>query len=164
MERHDNFTLVNTPNLLDSHFSAIGAGYESYYYSVEGPGSTGYALNTHEYLHSIVNVLVRENYPGCRGKLLEYYKAGKHGPASRSYRNPVVFTSECLVHAIDHRLAVKADPRRENWARQRVASISAGGLVLTQSFYDLLPEYERGARPFNQYLPILLEHLPEYGN
>ena len=162
MERRDNFTIVNVPDPLDCHFTAIGAAYEGYHYSVEGPGATGYGLNVHEYLHSIVNPLVRANYARHKSKLLKYYKAGKHGPASRSYRNPVIFTYECLVCAIDHRLAMRNDPRRENWANQRVASVSEKGLVLTQPFYELLSEYEQSGKPFDQFLPTLLEHLPAY--
>jgi hypothetical protein len=162
MERRDSFTIVNVPDLLDCHFTAIGAVYENYHYSVEGPGATGYGLNTHEYLHSIVNPLVRENYAKHKRKLLKYYRAGKHGPACKSYQNPVVFTWECLVHAVDHRLAVRDNPKRENWANQRVASLSQKGLVLTQPFYDLLADYELSDKSFDQYLPILLERLPEF--
>ena len=162
MPRRDNYTLVNVPNPLDCHFSAIGAGYEGYYYSVEGPGATGHALNAHEYLHSIVNPLVRENYRGHKSKLLKYYKAGKRGPASEDYQTPVIFTWECLVHAIDHRLAVRNDPAERDWANQRVAHLSQQGLMLTQPFYRLLSEYEQSGVPFDQYLPTLLDRLPEY--
>jgi hypothetical protein len=162
MQRRDNYTLVNVPNPLDCHFSAIGAGYEGYYYSVEGPGGTGHGLNAHEYLHSIINRLVQKDYGKYKSKLLKYYKAGKRGPASKDYRTPVIFTSECLVHAVDHRLAMRNDPSRESWANQRVAYLSQEGLTLTRPFYELLSEYERSGVPFDQYLPTLLEHLPEY--
>lgn len=162
MERQDNYTLVNVPNPLDRHFTATGAGYEGYYYSVEGPGATAYGLNAHEYLHSIINPLVQKNYAGHKRKLLKYYKAGKHGPASKSYQNPAAFTWECLVHTIDHRLAVRNDPSRERWANQRVAHLSQQGLLLTEPFYRLLSEYEQSGKPFDEYLPTLLEHLPEY--
>jgi len=38
--------------------------------------------------------------------------------------------------------------------------VSEGGLVLTQPFYDLLSEFEQSGKPFDQFLPTLLEHLP----
>ncbi len=162
MERPDSFTLVHVPNPLDCHFSAIGAHYEDYYYCVEGPGGTSHGLNAHEYLHSIVNSLVRENCRGHKSKLLKYYRAGKRGLASEEYQTPTAFVSECLIHAIDHRLAARNDPRRENWANQRVAALAQDGLMLTEPFYRLLPEYEQSGVPFDRYLPTLLDHLPEY--
>ena len=44
MERSDSYTIVSIPNLLDSHYMAIGSRYENYYYSVESPGSYDYGL------------------------------------------------------------------------------------------------------------------------
>ena len=164
MERHDTFTIVNVPNLLDRHYHAIGARYENYYYSVEGPGAIGYGLNTHEYLHSIVNSLMESSYGRQQSKLLKYYEAGRSGELSKSYQHPVTFAYECLVHAIDHRLRVlKTDDAVAREAAERtVASLTRGGLLLTQPFYRLLPEYEQSDKPFDQFLPILLEQLPEY--
>lgn len=164
MERRDTFTIVNVPNLLDRHYHAIGARYENYYYSVEGPGAIGYGLNTHEYLHSIVNGLMQSNYGQQKGKLLKYYKAGRSGELSKSYQHPVTFAYECLVHAIDYRLRVLRtdDAAAREAAEKTVASLSKGGLILTQPFYRLLPEYELSGRAFNQFLPTLLQHLPEY--
>ncbi len=165
MKRRDTFTIVNVPNLLDRHYHAIGARYENYYYSVEGPGAIGYGLNTHEYLHSIVNGLMQSNYDRQESKLLEYYEAGRSGEFSQSYQHPVTFAYECLVHAIDYRLRVLRtnDAAAREAAEKAVASLTQGGLVLTQPFYRLLPEYEQSDKPFDQFLPTLLEHLPEYG-
>lgn len=35
-------------------------------------------------------------------------------------------------------------------------------VVTLQPFYSLLAEFEQSDKPFDQFLPILLEHLPEY--
>lgn len=59
MPRQDTLTLVNVPNLLDAHYRGIGAHCGHYYYTVESPGSHSYGLNIHEYLHSIVNPIVK---------------------------------------------------------------------------------------------------------
>lgn len=164
MERRDTFTIVNVPNLLDRYYHAIGARYENYYYSVEGPGAIGYGLNIHEYLHSIVNGLMQSSYGRQESKLLKYYEAGRNGELSKSYQHPVTFAYECLVHAIDYRLRVLKtdDAAAREAAEKTVASLTQGGLVLTQPFYRLLPEYEQGDKPFDQFLPTLLEQLPEY--
>lgn len=164
MPRQDTFTLVNVPNLLDRHFHAIGARYENLYYTVESPGSHGYGLNIHEYLHSIVNRLVQANFDAQETKLLKYYEAGKDGPYCKSYQHPVTFTFECLVRALDRRLGVRQtdDPAETKRQEAQVAWETEQGLTLTQPFYSVLAEFEESGRPFDQYLPTLLERLPEY--
>lgn len=121
-------------------------------------------MTTIEYLHSIVNGLVKADYGAQKGKLLKYYRAGKNGPLSKSYREPVVFTHECLVNAIDHRLRAlySTDRLARSRAEDQVARLSSAGLTLTQPFYQLLTEFEQSGKPFDQFLPILLERLPEY--
>lgn len=121
MPRHDTLTLVNVPNLLDCHFHAIGARYENLYYTVESPGSHGYGLNIHEYLHSIVNRLVEANSGAEEAKLSKYYQAGKDGPLCKTYGSPVNFTFESLVRALDHRLATLQtdDPAVKNASKDR---------------------------------------------
>ncbi len=37
------------------------------------------------------------------------------------------------------------------------------GLMLTRPFYQLLSEFEQSGKPFDQFLPTMLDHLPEYG-
>jgi len=164
MPRQDTLTLVNVPNLLECHFHAIGARYENFYYTVESPGSHSYGLNIHEYLHSIVNDLVKANFGAQKAKLLKYYKAGKDGPLCKSYQYPVGFTWECLVRALDHRLRALSSTDRLalNRAEDQVAQLSTAGLTLTQPFYQLLPEFEQSGKPFDQFLPTLLERLAEY--
>jgi len=164
MPRQDTMTLVNVPDLLNRYFHAIGAGYENYYYTVESPGSHGYALNMHEYLHSIVNRLVQANFDAQKAKMLQYYQAGKDGPFCKTYRNPVTFTFECLVHALDRRISVRFvnDPKWTALREGQVAHVTNGGLNLTQPFYNLLAEYEKSGEPFDEFLPAMLEQLPPY--
>lgn len=64
MKRSDSYVLVSIPNLLDCHYHARGARYENYFYSIESPGPYDYALNDHEYLHTVINPLVEKLYPG----------------------------------------------------------------------------------------------------
>ena len=165
MQRHDSSAIiVHVPDLLSRHLGAMGAGYEHYYYNVENPGAGGYGLNVHEYLHSIVNRLVEANYPRFQAKLQAYYAAAKGAPAVQHYQHPVTFTFECMVLALDRRISVKFENDPE-WTRLRegqVAHNTIEGFSLTQPFYDLLAEYEQSDKPFDQYLPVLLERLPEY--
>ncbi|UCG57423.1 MAG: hypothetical protein JSU70_21470 [Phycisphaerales bacterium] len=164
MERRDTLTLVNVPNLLETHFHAIGARYENYYYTVESPGAHAYGLNVHEYLHSIVNPLVQAATDGSDEKLLAYYKAGENKAITRSYRNPVTFTFECLVRALDHRLRVLlADgPADKKRAEDRVNYLTEEGLTLTEPFYLLLADYEKSDVSFDKFVPVMLQSLPEY--
>ena len=163
MERQDTLTLVNIPNLLESHFEAIGAGYENYYYAVESPGAYAYSLNIHEYLHSIANGIVHANYDAHKAKLLKYYEAGKNQPLCQTYRDPVTFTFECLVRALDRRIRMRFenDPKWTALCVNQVAYDTKEGLNLTQPFYNLLAEYEQSDKPFDQFFPTMLEHLPE---
>jgi hypothetical protein len=163
MSRQDKLTLVNVPNFLDAQCESIGARYENYYYTVESPGSYSYDLNVHEYLHTIVNRPVQASFSSQEGKLLKYYQAGKAGPLSKDYQVPGIFTYESLVRALDHRLAVlqSNNPADQQRIAGQVAWETESGLKLTQPFYQLLPEFERSDKPFDQFLPTLLERLPE---
>ncbi len=165
MTRGDSATIIiQVPDLLDHHLGAMGAGYQPYYYSVDNPGSNDYHLNVHEYLHSIANPLVKANYPRFEAKLDAYYRAGKNAPAVESYRRPVTFAFECLVRALDRRITARFEntPPWTKLTAEQVAHDTKDGLNLTQPFYDSLTEFEQSGKPFDQFLPTLLEHLPEY--
>jgi hypothetical protein len=163
MPRPDALTIIHVPDLLDSHYHAMGAQYEAYYYCVEGPGAQSYSLDFHEYLHSIVNPWIQTNYPGYKNKLRRYYEDGEHRPLSRTYREPVTFTAECLVRALDSRLEVKwADDRATAQGIEgKVAWCTDQGLTLTRPFYELLGEYEAQDASFAGYLPVMLARLPD---
>ena len=165
MERHDPATIVvQIPDLLSRHRGAMGAGYEQYYYSVDNPSSNNYGLNVHEYLHTVVNPLVQANYPRFRAKLDAYYMAGKYAPAVKTYRQPVTFVFECMVGALDRRIGARFenDPKWIALREEEAAYDTKAGLNLTLPFYKLLAEYEQSGKPFDQFLPTMLEHLPEY--
>jgi hypothetical protein len=164
MPRHDTLTLVNVPNLLDMHYRAIGARYEGYYYTVESPGSHSYGLNIHEYLHSIINPIVEAHSGRVKAAVREYYEAGKDKPIVEPYRDPVGFTWECLVRALDHRLgALLSDtPESHERAEARMAQLHEQGLTLSQPFYRLLTQYEESDQPFDRFFPTMLERLPAY--
>jgi hypothetical protein len=164
MERRDTLTLVNVPNLLDTHYHAIGARFENYYYTVESPGSHAYSLNIHEYLHSIVNPLVMAATVDSDSELFAYYKAGKDKPIVQSYRDPVTFTFECMVRALDHRLRVLLadDPTDKKRAEDRVDQLTEQGLTITRVFYNMLVDYEQSELSFDKFVPVMLRELPEY--
>jgi hypothetical protein len=166
MERQDVFTIVQVPDLLDHHLGASGAGYESYYYSVDNPGSHEYALNVHEYLHTIVNPLVQGHYANYKAKLETYYRVAKETPAVQQYREPVTFVFECLVRALDRRISVRFEDndRVKRICEWQVSRDTKEGLNLTQPFYDLMTEYEQSNMSFEEYLPSILKKLPEYTN
>jgi hypothetical protein len=160
MPRKDAYTIVNVPNLLDTHYQSIAAHYENYYYSVESPGSHSYDLNVHEYLHGVVNNLVASSYGPVKGQVKPYYQAGKEGPYAATNQNPLTFTYECLVRALDHRMAAKLKPEVEKRAQAVADEETAKGLTLVRPLYDLLPGFEASDKSFEVYLPELLRSLP----
>lgn len=166
MERHDPFILVNVPDLVNTHYHGIGAQYGRYYYQVESPGSHSYGLNVHEYLHSIVNPLVQAAAPAFEEKIQAYFEVGKEGELAASYQHPVGMAQECMVRALDHRLRVLLDDSgdaEETAARvqARVEELTAGGLVFTGPFFELLGGFEESELAFGDYLPELLRRLPQ---
>jgi hypothetical protein len=164
MKRTDAYVIANVPNLLEAHYIGVGVRYEHYFYSVESPGSHDYDLNVHEYLHTIVNPLVKAHYDQHQSKLAKYLAAGKTGTLSRTYQDPVIFTYECLVRAVDQRVMIRFDddPQATRRVEARIIRESENGLTLTEPFYRLLTDYESSGKSFDQFLPTMLERLPEY--
>ena len=56
------------------------------------------------------------------------------------------------------------DPKWTALREKQVAYDTKEGLKLTQPFYNLLAEFEQSNKPFDQFLPTMLEHLPEYNH
>jgi hypothetical protein len=164
MTRKDNWVIIHIPNPLERHFTASAHRFEQYSYSIDGPGSSGGGLNVHEYLHSLTHDLVRACYGAQARKLCAYFAAGKDAPISASYQDPVGWTDECLVHALDHRLAVlqSSSAQAQATTEADVASLTQGGYQLLGPLYAALADFEKSDMPFDRYLPILLEKLPEY--
>jgi hypothetical protein len=164
MPRKDTFVLVNVPDLLCKYYQGLGAKYENYYYAVESPGASSHSLNIHEYLHSVVNPLVKADYLPYKDKLQAYYEAGKGKPLVATYQQLLVFTYECLVRALDHRLRARStsDPADRKRIEDQLADQTAEGLTLAMPFYHLLTKYEHGGKSFDAVLPDILETLPNY--
>lgn len=161
MQRKDNYIIIRVPNPLERYATANGNRFEHYFYSVEGPGSGGYI---HEYLHTFINDLVKANYASQKSKLRKYFNAGKDAAISSSYQELVNWVSECLVHAISHRITVRraTNPSIKQQVEENVDKLTEGGYTVLKPLYILLPDFEKSDMPFDQYLPIMLEKLPEY--
>jgi hypothetical protein len=163
MQRDDNDVLVQIPNLLGSHYSVCRVRHDNCLCSIEGPDSVDHTLSVHEYLHSIVNEIVTEHYPGYAEKLRAYCIAENNEPLAESYEDPVVFTYECLVRALDRRMRILlSDNVGQTQAhKDAVQRDTRKGLTLTQPFLALLAEFEKGSMPFDQFVPIMFEQLPD---
>ena len=164
MERRDRFVFISVPNLLEQYYQAIGAKYENYWYMVESPGAGSHSMNVHEYLHSIVNSMVKARYNRHSEKLKKYFKAGKDLPFAKSYGHPVTYTSECLVRALDMRIRIllENNPSITDRCEGRIEYLTKNGLTLVKPFYHLLDEYEQSDKDFEQFLPEMLDMLEDY--
>lgn len=164
MSRSDMLLIVQVPNPLERHAMASGAKYENYFYSIDGPGSTGGSLDVHEYLHTFVNNLVKDNYAREMGKLQEYFNAGKDAEISKPYPDPALFAAECLIHSLTHRLSVLqiSDSTIRERIEAEVDGLTKGGYTLLKPLYLLLSDFEKSGKPFDQFLPVMLEKLPKY--
>lgn len=164
MRRPDRFVIVQVPNPLQRHAMASGNAFGQHFYSVDGPSSSDGGLNIHEYLHTFVNALVQANSETNRAKLEKYFDAGKHAAISAPYNELVNWSAECLVHALDYRLAAHRlnNPAITQNIDRKVAALTRGGYSLLEPLYTSLAGFEQSQLPFDQYLPILLEQLPNY--
>jgi hypothetical protein len=131
---------------------------------VESPGAHSHDFNVHEYLHSVVNALVDKHYRSYQRKLDAYFRAGKDTTIAKNYGIPAAYASECLVRALDHRIAILMTDSPEA-VKQREAQVkkkTQDGLLLTEPFYKLLGDFEKSKLDFEEFLPKLLEKIPEY--
>jgi hypothetical protein len=164
LPRADTYTIVNVPNLIAQHFVGIGAEYDGLYYTMETPGASGYRLNTHEYLHSIVNEVSRSAFPGAQAKLTRYFEAGRTGALAASYQHAPTFVSECLVRALDYRLRLselQALGSPVDRVLARVNELSEGGLTLVKPFFEGLAGFEASTDDFAAYVPVLFEGVSD---
>jgi hypothetical protein len=166
MPRMDHYTLIEIPNPLQRSASASAHQFESYFYSVDGPDSGTGALNVHEYLHTFVNDLLKTNIGPQKRKLRPYYEAGKDAPISATVRDPVGWPTECLVHALDHRIGVllATNPALKQSIEADVTNLTRGGYTLLEPLYLALADFEKSGQPFDVYLPTLLSNLPDYSS
>jgi hypothetical protein len=164
MKRRDNFVFISVPNLIDERNSAIGAQRENYWYMVESPGAISSSLDIHEYLHSMINPMVKASYKPYSRKLDGYLKAGQDKPLAATYRETTTYTYECLVRALDARISVlmENNPAITTLRENQVSEQTRSGLTLVGPFYKLLSEYEHSGKNFEEFLPVMLDRLPEY--
>ena len=164
MEREDNYTIIHIPNPLDRHYTANANIFEHYFYSVDGPGSNDGGLHIHEYLHTFIDDLVSDNYALQKKKLNKYFGAGKDASISSSYPKLDSWISECLVHALDDRIRVnmRDEPAFQKRIEAKVDSLTQEGYTILKPLYESLSDFEKSNMPFDRYLPIMLEKLPEY--
>lgn len=166
LKRGDQFTFVSIPNLMDRRAHSIGSLHENYWCTVESPGSISHDLNIHEYLHSIINPMVKAHYADDQAKLNQYFEAGKNMPMAESYGHPVTYAYECLVRALDHRIYILLDNNPSTTQRRetKMENLTQNGLLLVQPFYQLLTEYEKSDLNFEEFVPMMLERIPEYSD
>jgi hypothetical protein len=166
MERNENYLIVNVPNLMGPHYQGFSIQYEKYIYTVENPGSHSYGINIHEYLHKIVGPLVDIHYKQHQNNLRNYYNAGKGGDWVKPYQHPRIFTEECLVRALDNRIKMKLKNEASKQTEAEpsmVAQETSKGFNLVRPFYLLTNQFEESGESFENFLPTILETLPEYG-
>lgn len=163
MPRKDSFTIIHEPVPLSRHNQASGHRFENYFYSLDGPGSNGGGLNVHEYLHTFVNDIVKASMSSQEPKLRRYFEAGKDAAISASYPDFFFWTCECLVHALDHRITVLrvSDPAIRSMVEARVDRLTRDGYTLLLPLYLSLADFEASDVPFDRYLPVLFERLPD---
>jgi hypothetical protein len=161
MPRSDAFTFAIVPNPLCQSFTAQAVHRGAYYYIVNGP-RVGRGFNSHEYLHSIVDPIVNASLTRQRRKLDEYFRASKG--RTTYYGTVPNFTSECLIHALTPRLAMKRDdsPERRAASEREIDDLMNRGFLLVRPFYELLAGFESSHLPFDQFVPQLLDAVPSY--
>ena len=164
MTRPDHRIIIQVPNPLQRSATANANRLEKYFYSVDGPNSNGGGLNVHEYLHTVMNDLVKRNYSAAKRKLRPYYNAGKDAQISATLRDPVTWSTECLIHALDHRVAFHqfSDPAIKKSIEARVDELTKSGYTLLKPLYEALLDFEQSGQSFDKYLPLLLANLPDF--
>lgn len=163
MDRTDKLVFVSIPSLLDPH-SASGAGYENYFYMIESLRATSHALSVHEYLHTIVNSMVEACYEAHREKLDAYLETRRGTIFAKSYSTTDTYTYECLIRALSIRMHIllEKDPSTTKNCEDRIRYLTDNGLSLVGPFYDLLPEFEKSDKSIEEFLPTMLDLLPQY--
>jgi hypothetical protein len=157
--------VIEVPDLLNRHNEATGSRFGDLFYSADGPGGNDYSLNVHKSLHPITQPILRLVIDKNRKKLTPYFEAGQGHPQTKPYGTLFAFVDESLVHALTARIDIITGGNRAStreWAEGDIVQLTEGGLTLAKPFYQLLGEYEKSGKSFCEYLPVLLEKLPEY--
>lgn len=138
------------PNPYESHYMAYAIIYAGQLNIVEGAGSNDYGLNVHEHLHLLVNPVVEAQIKGLESKFKPLMEANREAAyVAGSYEDTVTYVYECLVRAVDYRIALHlaGDSLATEARLQRImADETRGGLVLVEPFYAALAAYENDPR------------------
>jgi hypothetical protein len=97
-----------------------------------------------------------------RRKLDEYFRASKG--RTTHYGTVPNFTSECLIHALTPRLALKRDnsPERRAAGEREIDDLMNRGFLLVRPFYERLASFESSQLAFDRFVPKLLDEIPSY--
>jgi hypothetical protein len=142
-----NEPMVNiVPTPFDSHFSAYGAPFKDRFYTLDGPGTAGSGMNTHEYLHLFVNTIEFGNL--LRIAHSAYEKVKGLASVKENYSDPVSFLQENLVRATDYSVWRVDQAKLEGF----LADDESNGLILVRRFYEQLRVYPETDTSFSDYV------------
>lgn len=155
--------LVVIPNLLDSYYSGYGPQIGATAYVVAGPTETDLSVKgliEHEMLHSVIGPMLDRNIhiisPAQRNRL--FAVLSKLMPSSYGTWSSIL--EESLIRSIGLRML-----NDELLRNRMINQLEDDGFLLIRPLCQALQEYEQSNRPFEEYLPVLLEtindvHLP----
>ncbi len=139
----ETFDVVIVPAPFNSYWDANALIYTKHLYIVEGLESNDYGLNTHEYLHMLMDSLIPGDLAGQKSKLNAIFQANRKAPLVKTYQNLHTYVEENMVRALDHRMSSKLDPGRQANEEDILREEVANGLVLEDNFYQALEQFEQ---------------------
>jgi len=141
--KFETFDVVIVPAPFDSYWDANALNYTKRLYIVEGLESNDYGLNTHEYLHMLMDSLIPSDLAGQESKLNAIYQANRKAPYVKTYQGLHTYVEENLVRALDHRMRSQLDPAHQANEEGVLRDEVANGLVLEEHFYQNLQQFEQ---------------------
>jgi len=139
--KFDTFDVVIVPAPFDSYWDANALIYTKRLYIVEGLESNDYGLNTHEYLHMLMDNLIPGDLAGQKSKLNAIYHANRKAPYVKNYQDLHTYVEENLVRALDHRMRSRLEPSKRAYEEGVLSDEVANGLVLEDNFYQSLEQF-----------------------
>jgi len=141
--KFETFDIVIVPAPFDSYWDACALNYTKRLYIVEGLESNDYGLNTHEYLHMLMDSLIPGDLAGQKSKLNAIFEANRKAPYVKTYQDVHTYVEENLVRALDHRMSSQLDPANQANEEGTLYKEVANGLVLEEHFYQALGQFEQ---------------------
>lgn len=147
--------VVVIPNLLDAYYSGYGPDLAGAAYVVVGPTENGpdAGLVQHEANHSLLGPLVQANLAAVTPAQAQRLHAALRGQVSGSYGTWEALLEECVIRAVDARLAAPA------WRENALHQADAAGLRLARPLAEKLVEYEAAGGSLAEFMPALLASL-----